>query len=218
MPSALNDRPVRLAAASLSAVAGYVDAVGFLMTGGFFVSFMSGNTTRAGIGLAEQAAAGVIGACLIALFVVGVILGALVGRAAKARRRPVVLILVTALLVAAAAAASFGAVPLAIVAMVMAMGAENTVFAEEGEVKIGVTYMTGTLVKLGKKITAALMGGDRLGWAPYLLLWLGLLAGAVLGAAAYSLAGTGALWGAAAMMGLLSLVVARIAPRPVRSE
>ena len=35
-------------AAGLSGVAGYVDAIGFLKLGGFFVSFMSGNSTRLG--------------------------------------------------------------------------------------------------------------------------------------------------------------------------
>ena len=39
-------------AASLSAIAGYVDAIGFLKLGGFFVSFMSGNSTRLGVGAA----------------------------------------------------------------------------------------------------------------------------------------------------------------------
>ena len=39
-------------AVTLSAVAGYVDAIGFLKLGGFFVSFMSGNSTRLGVGLA----------------------------------------------------------------------------------------------------------------------------------------------------------------------
>lgn len=48
-----HDRRVRVLAACFSGVAGYVDAIGFLMTGGFFVSFMSGNSTRLGIGLAE---------------------------------------------------------------------------------------------------------------------------------------------------------------------
>ena len=38
---------------ALSTLAGYVDATGFLMLGGFFVSFMSGNSTRLGVGLIE---------------------------------------------------------------------------------------------------------------------------------------------------------------------
>ena len=36
-----------------SLLAGFVDAVGFIASGGLFISFMSGNSTRLGIGLAE---------------------------------------------------------------------------------------------------------------------------------------------------------------------
>ncbi len=70
-------------AAGLSAVAGYVDAVGFLKLGGFFVSFMSGNSTRLGVGIAtghwEMARTALM---LIGLFVAGATLGALVARRA----------------------------------------------------------------------------------------------------------------------------------------
>lgn len=38
-------RAERGLAAGLATVAGFVDAVGFLTLGGFFVSFMSGNST-----------------------------------------------------------------------------------------------------------------------------------------------------------------------------
>lgn len=79
-------------AAGLSALAGYVDAVGFMTLGGFFVSFMSGNSTRLGVGLAmgewDQAA---IAFGLIALFVVGVVFGATVARRFGEERRSAVL-------------------------------------------------------------------------------------------------------------------------------
>ena len=40
-------------ACALSALAGYVDGIGFLHLGGLFVSFMSGNSTRMGVSLAQ---------------------------------------------------------------------------------------------------------------------------------------------------------------------
>ncbi len=40
-------------ACALSALAGYVDGIGFLHLGGLFVSFMSGNSTRMGVNLAS---------------------------------------------------------------------------------------------------------------------------------------------------------------------
>src|SRR6266481_5693140 len=71
-------RNVALACA-LSALAGYVDAIGFLHLGGLFVSFMSGNSTRMGVSLAEGqwlSAAEAFG--LIALFVIGAAAGSLI--------------------------------------------------------------------------------------------------------------------------------------------
>src|SRR5271167_2449840 len=77
-------------ACALSALAGYVDAIGFLHLGGLFVSFMSGNSTRMGVSLAEgnfQPAAEALG--LIALFVIGAAGGSLIvlGRSRYAQCR-----------------------------------------------------------------------------------------------------------------------------------
>ena len=210
------DRRVRVLAACFSGVAGYVDAIGFLITGGFFVSFMSGNTTRLGIGLADRSPNGGFAAALIVTFVVGVMLGAVTGRLARAHRRPAVLGLVTVLLAAAVALHWMGANLLVAMPMVLAMGAENTVFAEDGEVRIGLTYMTGTLVKLGKRLTVALLGGDRFGWAPFLFLWSGLLAGAVAGALAYRGFGPNALMGAVVVMATLTILTVVMGPERKR--
>lgn len=206
------DRRTRLLAASLSAVAGYVDAIGFVTLGGFFVSFMSGNTTRVAVGLAEGSGAGLVAAGLIAAFVLGVVAGSLLGRRAQANRRPVVLILTAGLLVLASVLGVQGAAFAAMVVVAVAMGAENTVFAEAGEVRIGLTYMTGALVKLGKGIATALAGGDRMAWAPHFLLWFGLLIGASAGALAHDRFGLEALWAAALAMALLAIAAARLGP------
>lgn len=206
------DRRARVLAACFSGVAGYVDAIGFLLTGGFFVSFMSGNSTRLGIGLAEGSSQAVFAAVLLVAFVVGVMLGAVTGRIAGRHRQAVVLGLVTVLLATAVLLHSLGAGVLVALPMALAMGAENTVFAEDGEVRIGLTYMTGNLVKLGKRLTFALMGGDRWSWLPFLLLWSGLAAGAVAGALAYRAFGVHALVGAVVLMAVMTVVTAVIGP------
>jgi uncharacterized membrane protein YoaK (UPF0700 family) len=67
------DRPVIGLAFCLSGLAGFVDALGFLSLGGFFVSFMSGNTTRFAIELAGRHAGGILLAVtILGLFVLGV--------------------------------------------------------------------------------------------------------------------------------------------------
>jgi len=201
------DIAIAIAAATL---AGYVDAIGFLSLGGFFVSFMSGNSTRLAVGVAGLSPEALIAARLILSFVAGVVLGSLIGAAAKRWRRPSVLLLVAGLL-ASAAIVAMGAPDLAMLLVAAAMGAENTTFERDGEVSIGLTYMTGALVKLGQRLAGAIMGGPKLAWAPYLTLWLGLAGGAVAGALAWPVFGLAGLWagvaGALVLAGAAFLVV-----------
>jgi uncharacterized membrane protein YoaK (UPF0700 family) len=201
---------LRLVAVLLCALAGYIDAVGFIALGGFFVSFMSGNSTRLGVGLARDWGAAAEAAGLILTFVAGVVIGALVWQ--RTRSRAAVPTLVAALLFLAALTGVLGWTPLATVLMGLAMGAENILFSQEGEVRVGLTYMTGTLVKIGQRVAATILGGDPFAWAPFLLLWVGLVAGGALGALAYQALGMHALWFAAAAAALVAAFVARIDP------
>lgn len=190
----------------LAALAGYVDASGFLATGGYFVSFMSGNSTRLGIGVAQGVQDGAIAASLILCFLVGVVAGALLGHAARNRRRTVVLLVVGLLLATSAALSPTAVVPVIVAPMALAMGMINNVFERNGEVSIGVTYMTGSLVKLGQRIAAALLGNDRRSWIPYFVLWSSFVAGVVGGALAYPRVGLAGLWSGAMTAGVLAIV------------
>jgi uncharacterized membrane protein YoaK (UPF0700 family) len=212
------DRRAQVLAFTLAVLAGYVDASGFMAVGGFFVSFMSGNSTRMAIGLAQGSDSAGIAAGLICAFLFGVMVGALAGHVARGRRRSIVLALVAALLAAGAASSAAGAVGAAVTFMAMAMGAENNVFERNGEVSIGLTYMTGSLVKLGQRIVGGLLGTDRLGWLPYLYLWLSFVLGAVGGAAAYPHVGLSALWGAALVAALLALATWSANPGTLRQQ
>jgi len=204
------DRRTQALAVCLSALAGFVDAVAFINLGGFFVSFMSGNSTRLGVGLAQSAANAGVAFGLIATFVAGVVLGSLLGRRAGARRRVVVLAAVAVLLAIAAVLGALGLGRAAVVCMGLAMGSENAVFEEDGEVRIGLTYMTGTLVKVGQRVAGAMTGGPPFAWAPFLILWIGLVGGALAGASAYARLGLTALWIAAAAAAALTLAAHRL--------
>jgi uncharacterized membrane protein YoaK (UPF0700 family) len=201
-------RNVALACA-LSALAGYVDGIGYLHLGGLFVSFMSGNSTRLGVSLAEEnwwSAAAAL--ALIVLFVIGAAVGSLIVLGRGANRQPVVLLAEAVLLALAALFYQIGLPNVAIAAIVLAMGLENAVFQIDGGAGLGLTYVTGALVKVGQLAAKALTGGARWAWAPNLLLWTALVSGSVGGALAYHWINLAAIWFAAGVALALSGIVA----------
>ena len=198
-------------AACLAGLAGYVDVLGFMKLGGFFVSFMSGNSTRLAVGVVRDGPAAILAGQLVAAFVLGAVLGTLVSASVGSHRKAAVLLLVALLLAGAALLdRGFGGVWSAL-ALAVAMGAENAAFQRNGEVSIGLTYMTGTLVKLGQRFAFALMGKDMWGWLPYLILWSSFVGGAVIGALSHELGPT-AIWAAAGVAVLLAGYAAAIGP------
>jgi uncharacterized membrane protein YoaK (UPF0700 family) len=205
------ESPLIAVAVCLAGLAGFVDALAFTSLGGFFASFMSGNSTRLGVGLgtADTGVALTAGA-LILSFLSGVILSGVIVRAAGAAHKAAVMAMVTLLLFVAAAATAVPG-PIVLLLLAAAMGCENGVFNRDGEVTVGVTYMTGSLVRMGQKLAGALMGdADRWGWVPYLALWLGFAAGAVCGAASQWRWGWDALWIAAVIATALTVALARL--------
>ncbi|MFD1814842.1 YoaK family protein [Rhodococcus gannanensis] len=189
-----------LAVASVLAVlAGFVDAMGYIVLGGFFVSFMSGNTTRTGTAAVDghwHTAA--VGAGIIALFVVGVVAGSLVGNRWETWRQASVTFAV-AVLIAVAAASVTVADGLVVAALALAMGVENAALDRGSGSALGLTYVTGTLVKFGRAIADALGGGPRWGWVAYGGLWLSLSSGVVAGALVHRALGLEGLWFAVAV-------------------
>lgn len=177
----LNDSGLRLALA-LAAIAGFVDAIGFIALGGHFVSFMSGNSTRLAVDAAGSAwREGLFGLGLIALFVAGVAGGQLIGHGAPSRIKRLLLVQ-AALLLAAAWCFRADAAAAAVPAMVVAMGMANATLARDGSSPPGVTYMTGALVRIGLGIAGAARGERTAIW-PWLALWLALVGGAATGGA-----------------------------------
>ena len=196
-------------ACALSALAGYVDGIGYLQLGGLFVSFMSGNSTRMGVSLAEGqwlAAAEALG--LIVLFVIGAAGGSLIVLGHGVNRQPLVLLAEALLLAAAALCYAFGHSNAAVGAIVLAMGLENAVFQIDGGAGLGLTYVTGALVKVGQLAAEALTGGARWGWAPNLLLWAAMVAGSLCGGLAYYWINLAAIWFAAGAALALSAILA----------
>lgn len=168
-------------ALGLAGLAGLADATGFVVAGGYFTSFMSGNTTRMGVELVERPGLALLPLGLIGSFLAGVIMGALVLRRVRGRHKRVLLGLVAGLLGAGAGLLLAGW-PLSFLGLsAMAMGLANNVFSRDGEVTVGVTYMTGALVRFGQGIAAKLCGQPLTGSRGYGLLWSALALGAAAG-------------------------------------
>ncbi len=163
LPMLDTTRNIALACA-LSALAGYVDAIGFLHLGGLFVSFMSGNSTRMGVSLAAGQWAGAVESLgLIVLFVIGAAAGSLIVLGHGVHRQPLVLLAEALLLAAAALCYAVGQSNAAVAAIVLAMGLENAVFQIKGGAGLGLTYVTGALVKVGQFAALALTRRRRAG-------------------------------------------------------
>ena len=199
----------------LSALAGFVDAAGFVLTGGLFVSFMSGNSTRLAVAFAAGSDLALLAGGLIALFLVGVVAGALLAPWKPAWRKSVVLAFSTMLLMLSAGLTAADVPVAAAMGLAVAMGSLNNVFLREGEVSIGVTYMTGTLVRAGQRIAGALRREEPSDWLPYLLLWASLVGGAVAGAAVAAANMTVCLSVAAALAAVMTGLANRLEARRI---
>lgn len=212
--------PVIGVAVLLASLAGFVDALAYASLGGFFASFMSGNTTRIGVSLGtSQYPDAIIAGSLILSFLSGVVLSSIVNHAWPRWRGVSVMVTVTLLLLAAAVTDWLGPRAVALLFLAAAMGAENGVFAFGGHIRINITYMTGTLVRFGQRLGCALMGvGGRWDWVHDLLLWLGFFGGVLGGAFTFADRGDLAFWAAPAVAAVLTLIIAAVPRRHFEVE
>lgn len=205
------DRKIFILSMSLSSLAGFVDAIGFMQLGGYFISFMSGNSTRLAVGIAGYEMQNVfLLVLLIGSFVGGTTIGSLLRHLFRSPSLSLGVLSSVTLLLAAGALLSMAGLKIpAMMMLAMAMGAENAIFQRDGGVVLGLTYMTGTLVKIGQKLAALMLGTDRTGWLHYVLLWAALVTGGVAGAACYHHFGLYGLWLAVGWSLGINLLVAR---------
>lgn len=182
------DREARLSWI-LAALAGLVGAAAFTHTAGYFVTFMTGNSERAVLGFfTNDRWLSISAALLLASFVAGVVIASLCRQHIWVDHPHGPTVLTTLCLGIAAALDivvhgwSTGRVTfLPILAVTFGIGALNTSFVKNGEVSISLSYMTGTLVKLGQGIQRHLSGGQATAWLGYLLLYASYIVGATVG-------------------------------------
>ncbi len=164
--------PRTILALVLSAVAGYIDAVGYVLWDKVLVANMSGNTIEFAAKTAERTfPSSVFRLWPLVLFVIGVLCGSLIQDSVK-RRRPTgsisvalgveLALLVSVVLAAVGLDARFvrpedGArwfVPVALGAY--AMGLQNATLTRVGPVHVYTTHVTGTLTKFGQDLVDSL--------------------------------------------------------------
>lgn len=181
----------------LTALAGFVDALGFIRLGGLYTSLMSGNTTQLAVSLGHGEPWGaLLPALLIGAFLVGAVSGGALSVLAPPRWvTPAVLAFEAAAIAAALATALEDAhVGMASLFLALAMGVQNAVLSHVQGFRAGTTFITGALFSAGQKAALAIAGrGPRLGWVGDASVWLALLAGAVAGTYAHGHFGIAAL-------------------------
>lgn len=195
----------------MTACAGFVDVIAFLQLGGFFASFMSGNTTQLGIGLAGHA--GVWGqvmvwfpAALIILFFAGAFLGTLM-MSVFAHNGSIfvlcgVLILLGAVITLKQADMVYMQPTLLLAA---AMGMQNASLQQRGTAKLGATYVTGTLFSAAADLARSITGEVPKGrWLEHFYVWLALMMGAISGGYADWLLG---LWSLSIPFGTITVIL-----------
>jgi uncharacterized membrane protein YoaK (UPF0700 family) len=143
----------------LAGVAGYVDAYSLTWLG-LYVSFMSGNTTSSGmnVGKADLGAA-IAPAVAILSFVLGSFSSNFVPDSpARDARRAVMAMVSLCLFAAMAIAITTNSKISEIAVLAFGMGLVNPVQTRVGNEPSGVTFVTGTLNRLGKNVALAVRG------------------------------------------------------------
>ena len=190
-------RNAELLAAALATIAGFTDAYG-MITYGVFVSFMSGNTTQTGYKAAEGLfGAAALSGLAILFFVIGSFAATLLVQSAGRLARRLVFGVVAAGLATIIGFTEPGLLSGggAIAAISFTMGVMNSAFSRVGAQSVSLTFVTGTLSRVGSHLALAARRAplsDAEGpWDTHLRravmlarIWAGFLAGALLSGAA----------------------------------
>lgn len=179
-----------LLAILLAGLAGMVDAIGLMRLGHLFVSFMSGNSTQFAIAVGRGRFADATSILLlIVCFILGAAGGQVIGHISGAWHLSAILAAISVLLTISAL---FDTAPLP---MVLAMGSLNAAMHRAGSLPVSLTFITGTLVRLGAGLGDLLIGRNQdWGWIEQAAPWLGIVGGAILAGAAHARIGPAVDW------------------------
>jgi uncharacterized membrane protein YoaK (UPF0700 family) len=209
----------------LALIAGYVDAYG-LRAYGIYVSFMSGNTTQAGSKTGQgRLLAALPSAIAIVFFLAGSFAGSWLAHSRLRHSRQVLFASVAALLAVIIGDTKLGTLgfhsEFCIATLGLAMGLMNCTLSQIGGEPVNLTFVTGTLNKIGRHLALAVKREpltDAQGeWDTHLRraglmgsVWFGFLLGAMVSGAASSYFGVWVL-----LLPLLILLALALSPENV---
>lgn len=199
--------------AAISFIAGMTDAVGLYISGDF-VSFMTGNTTRAAVSME----AGIYSHALKLLFAIVAFVAGNAGGivvAHKFDRRIFAVLMGVGMLMVIAALLRNEAGLAQFYLVVFAMGMVNAAVEHIEGLPIGLTYVTGALSRFGRGIGRFLLGERSLDWGIQIVPWLGMICGAICGAVLGATLQSDALWVVAATVFAVAIATLVI-PRSLR--
>ncbi len=173
----------------LAVLAGVLGATAFTHSAGYFVTFMTGNAQRAVLGyFRDDVWLSVTAGLLLVCFLVGVVVASVCKRHFWVDHPHGPTVLTTFSLVAATAldiviggweGSQLDFLPIMLV--VFGVGSLNTSFVKDGEVSVPLSYVTGTLVKMGQGIERHIAGGQAADWLGYFMLLASFILGATVG-------------------------------------
>jgi uncharacterized membrane protein YoaK (UPF0700 family) len=173
----------------LATLAGVLGATAYTHSDGYFVTFMTGNAQRAVLGyFRHDVRLAVSAGVLMVAFVAGVVFASMCRRRFWSSHAHGPTVLTTVSLLAATIIdvidegwqeVNLDFAPILCVAF--GIGALNTSFVKDGEVSVPLSYLTGTLVKMGQGIERHIAGGNVTDWLGYFLLIASILLGAAVG-------------------------------------
>jgi uncharacterized membrane protein YoaK (UPF0700 family) len=173
----------------LAALAGVLGATAYTHSAGYFVTFMTGNAQRGVLGyFRHDVRLAITASVLILCFVAGVVVASMCRRRFWTGHPHGPTVLTTFSLVTATVLdvidegweeqmLDFAPVML----VVFGVGALNTSFVKDGEVSVPLSYVTGTLVKMGQGIERHIAGGTAADWLGYFLLFASFVLGGAVG-------------------------------------
>lgn len=188
----LTDRTELFLAAGLSALAGLVGAAAFLYSTGSVVTFMTGNSERVVLEHTQgQSRLALAALGLILTFVAGVVVATLLRQMLWRKAKHGATMVMSGATVVAAVSdrvmyqnGEYGFVP--VMSLAFGLGALNTCFTVRGETSIPLSYVTGTLVKIGQGVASHVTGYRRWAWVPHAAAYTGFLTGAGIGGLAFT--------------------------------